>query len=41
LLNATTARDYPDEETASIIADFQPRGRGASAIEAQKNTFDS
>jgi hypothetical protein len=43
LLNATNGTvDYPDEETASIIADFQAAvAGGASTIEAQKNTFDS
>ena len=42
LLNATNGTvDYPDEDTASIIADFQAAvAGGASRIEAQKNTFD-
>jgi len=42
LLNATNGTvDYPDEDTASIIADFQAAvAGGASTIEAQKNTFD-
>jgi hypothetical protein len=43
LLNATNGTvDYPDEDTASIIADFQAAvAGGATTIEAQKNTFDS
>jgi hypothetical protein len=43
LLNATNGEvDYPDEDTASIIADFQAAvAGGAGTIESQKNTFDT